>query len=686
MKNVLILDDDRDLRALLRASVAAHGLTVVEASTGAEADELLSQRSVHVVIVDGLLPDELGLTFIERLRSRDTQTVIVFLSAFFRDLKTIRRLTGELDVALVVYKPVDIAAFGAKISQLAELIDLDEPDEQSQEESTEASSIEREMAALTEQFGIALPEKIAELARALDESRANPSHFAHARMLAHKLRGSAGSYGYAPVGDAAGVIEDMVTEALAGPALRRFFWEDIENALRDAQLHSAQLPQTAGAAGELAIVGTKALLVVDDDPDFLRIVRNLSRKVLARVVTAQTAEEALQIASEQSLLGVILDVHLHRDESFSLARKIRDTVNNGEIEIAFASVDGRMDTRVSALEAGGSKFFDKPISEESFRDLVQHFLRLSESRQGRVLIVDDDREVTDAFAVQLRAAGYVVDTLTSADALVDKLEEGRPDVLLLDVNLPRVSGIDVCRALRMSERWELLPILIVTSDLATETRIRAFRAGASDVITKPVLPEELLARVRVQQERIRLLRERADKDPLSGLMLRRAFTDAAQRSLASSMRDKKPLSLVLFDIDHFKLTNDKHGHLVGDQVIAGFGELLRRRFRVDDLRARWGGEEFVLVFAGQNADFAMRSAERLLREFSELRFTGEDKEPFSVTFTAGVASFPEDGSTLAALIRRADEQLYFGKHSGRNRVICSSVAVAVDTSRSEARQ
>ncbi len=667
MKTVLLLDDDEDLSSLLKAALVSRGLEVIEAGNACDADEALQRRSVDLVIVDGLLPDVPGLEFIEHLRKRDPRIRVVFVSAFFRDLKTFKRLTAELDVSLVLYKPIEPTSFAEKVASVLEPATC-ERSAQGQPAPSEPSPLALELAELRRAFGKKLPERVEELRRAIQEVKQDLSALDKARMLAHRLRGSAGSYGYATVGELVGLVEDLLVDAQEMSPPRRFFWEDVESALRDASKAAARAPSFVRDGSSAAVGAERSLLVVDDDPDFLQMVRALGRRLLVDVITAHSAEEGIQRAESQPLVAAILDVHLDGSDSFLAARRIRETSGNGEIPIAFASVDGTIETRVAAIEAGGTRFFDKPISEEGFAELLQQFITISRQRAPRVLVVDDDADVVDQYTRHLRAAGFATEHLSAADDLVVKLEELRPDVLLLDVYLPRVSGIDICRALRSSDQWEFLPILIVTAQLDADTRLRAFRAGASDVVGKPILPEELLARVGIQEERMRLLRDRADRDSLSGLMLRRAFVESFQRALSACSREKRPLSLVLFDLDHFKEINDKHGHLAGARVIAALGELLRRRFRVEDLRARWGGEEFVLAFPGQGVDFAVRSAGRLLAEFAEQQFKTVEGGTFGATFTAGVAGYPDDGASMSALIRRADELLYAGKCAGRNMV------------------
>lgn len=664
MKTVLLLDDDDDFRSLVATVLRAAQLEVVEARTLADAEALFEQVGIDLVVVDGLLPDGRGTTFIERLRARNRTARVIFVSAFFRDLKTFERLTKELEVSLVIYKPVDVEDLSNQIQRL-----VDQP--KTTVPAAGIPDLKAELAALHAQFTQKLPARLAELEAAVARAEIDQEHIVDARRLAHQLRGSAGSYGYPALGEAAGYVEDLLAEAQADPsAIRRQTWEEVDRALNDTRLCLERVPQLTDPDGLApGVAMQKALLVVDDDPDFLHFVRMAGRKLLLNVVTAQSASEAMQRARATPLLGAILDVYLFDQTSFSLAREIRDTPANGEIPIAFASADRGIDTRVAAVAAGGTRFFEKPISEESFAALTQQLAMVSDAANGKVLIVDDDPDVVEHYSFHLRGAGIAVDTLDSADTITEKLEEVCPDVLLLDINLPRISGLDVCRALRMSERFELLPILIVTAQTDDRTRLSAFRAGASDVVAKPVIAEELLARVGVQLARERLQRDRADKDALSGLLSRRALVEAFQRALAGATRDGNPLSMVLLDLDTFKKVNDDYGHLAGDQVISRLGDLLRRRFRVEDIRGRWGGEEFMLVFPGEGAEFAEPAAKLLLAEFSDLRFTSDDGQPFSATFTAGVATYPEDGASISTLVRRADERLYRGKRRGRNQIV-----------------
>jgi diguanylate cyclase (GGDEF)-like protein len=133
-----------------------------------------------------------------------------------------------------------------------------------------------------------------------------------------------------------------------------------------------------------------------------------------------------------------------------------------------------------------------------------------------------------------------------------------------------------------------------------------------------------------------------------------------------SKRNGLIFSLALIDLDHFKKINDQYGHLAGDRVLATFGQLLKKRFRVEDFRGRWGGEEFMVAFRHIRKETAHGALQRALEELRALEFSGDHCENFGITFSAGLVSYPDDGSDIEDLIRKADERLYQAKKNGRN--------------------
>ena len=208
----------------------------------------------------------------------------------------------------------------------------------------------------------------------------------------------------------------------------------------------------------------------------------------------------------------------------------------------------------------------------------------------------------------------------------------------------------------------------MTVQTSNEVLLKCYQAGGDDYIEKPILREELLARINVRLERVRLYRERADRDGLTGLLTRRAFIERFKVQLAEGSRYKKPVSICLMDLDHFKMINDTYGHLAGDRVLARFGRLLGSRFRTMDARCRWGGEEFAVAFYGEGSRTARMILNRVHEEFREMTFAGDHGDEFQATFSAGIASFPRAGLSLEDIFPVADEKLYAAKQNGRDRI------------------
>jgi diguanylate cyclase (GGDEF)-like protein len=207
--------------------------------------------------------------------------------------------------------------------------------------------------------------------------------------------------------------------------------------------------------------------------------------------------------------------------------------------------------------------------------------------------------------------------------------------------------------------------MVLTSRRDAATIEAIFEAGADDYLAKPVLPAELRVRVRNRVERLQLHRRLSEVDGLTGVANRSTASHGLDRLLHLAVRNEQPLSLAIVDLDRFKAVNDRHGHPAGDEVLRRFGRALGQTFRGEDVVGRWGGEEFVIGMYGMSAGDASVRLEQLLAVFGDERFAGAAGSAFRVGFSAGVASFPEDGEDLPALHAAADRALYRAKDAGR---------------------
>ncbi len=296
-----------------------------------------------------------------------------------------------------------------------------------------------------------------------------------------------------------------------------------------------------------------------------------------------------------------------------------------------------------------------------------------------VLVIDDSKAVRKQVLDVLQAQG-IFDTYFEAASAIEgfKMVLTQPaDVILCDLEMPGMDGFKFIGMAKAREELRDIPIIMLTSHDNLEAKIRGLEQGASDYVTKPFEPGELVARVKVQlkvkilQDSLKqsnlLLQEISVTDPLTHLYNRRYLMDTLAKELKRSFRTRAPLTLVMADIDHFKRINDTYGHQQGDAVLVNVAHSLRDRLRPYDVAARFGGEEFALVFPDTPLAMATQVAERLRLAIQEMTFAG--LADLRVTASFGIATFPASGiRSVDDLIREADEALYRAKRAGRNRV------------------
>lgn len=292
--------------------------------------------------------------------------------------------------------------------------------------------------------------------------------------------------------------------------------------------------------------------------------------------------------------------------------------------------------------------------------------------QPKILVVDDDVTNIELLA-EVFGDDYEVLFATDGAKALEIAATARPDLILLDVMMPGMDGFEVCSRLKAERITADIPVIFATGLGDHEAEVRGLELGAADYVTKPINPPVVRVRVRNQIE----LKEARDQlvrlavtDGLTGLANRRHFDEVLQREHARQVRSGGELSLLLLDIDCFKLYNDNYGHLKGDDCLRVVANTLAGIFcRATDLPARYGGEEFACIMPDIDTAGAHRMAERVLLGISELQIPhGHSPVAPYITVSIGVATGPcEKKHSPLHLIARADEQLYRAKAAGRNR-------------------
>ena len=320
-----------------------------------------------------------------------------------------------------------------------------------------------------------------------------------------------------------------------------------------------------------------------------------------------------------------------------------------------------------------------------------------------ILVVDDAATNRRLLASILKRGGHAdVVQVSSAREAFDVLEldaePGVPspfDLVLMDLIMPQVNGVEACRAIKADVRLSDIPVVMVTASVGLEALEESFAAGAIDYIKKPVIPDELLVRVRsvltlkreidarkAREEELLAIRSQLEvantelhrlsvEDALTGIANRRVFDTTLAKEWARAVRERTEVSLVLVDIDHFKGFNDTYGHVDGDECLRAVAGVLKAMVhRPADLVARYGGEEFAVVLPCTDSPGGRAVAERLRQAVSGLRIEHKSSSTAEhVTISVGCATLDADSATdRNVLVQLADAALYRAKENGRNRV------------------
>ncbi len=293
----------------------------------------------------------------------------------------------------------------------------------------------------------------------------------------------------------------------------------------------------------------------------------------------------------------------------------------------------------------------------------------------KILIVEDEPVSRRLLEATLLRWNYDVVTTTDGTEAWEVLQKPEaPSLVISDWMMPDMDGLELCHRIRESEKLGYTYLVMLTTKGRKEDVIKGLEAGADDYLTKPFDHEELRCRVKIGERIINLERkilQLANTDSLTGSLTRRAFMEKIEIEVERAIREDRPLSLVITDLDHFKNVNDRYGHQTGDLVLQKFAEQLCTLSRQYDFVGRYGGEEFAICFPGVDDPSVISIAERMRKQVADLRVVIMADSSCSIQITAsfGAATLQREGKeTLTSLIARADDALYKAKRKGRNRV------------------
>jgi two-component system cell cycle response regulator len=455
---------------------------------------------------------------------------------------------------------------------------------------------------------------------------------------------------------------------------------------------------------------TARILVVDDIPANVKLLEVRLLAEYFEVLTASNGPDAIETCENGKVDVVLLDVMMPDMDGFEVCRRLKSDPATSHIPVVMVTALDQVTDRVRGLEAGADDFLTKPVNDLQLMTRVKSLVRLkmltdelrlrasttrnigieellsrnfqSNDNAPKVLLIDERPSSVERVQRMLRNVADV-DIASDPHAGFFQAAESAYECILISTGFADFDPLRLCSQLRSLDRTRFVPIILLAEVGEDRLIVRGLELGINDFLIRPIDQQELIARMRTQVRRKRYndeLRasvtqtiEMAVTDPLTGLHNRRYLDSHLQTLFERAVTRRRPLSMLITDLDRFKLINDTYGHDGGDAVLREFAQRLRKSVRGIDLACRFGGEEFVVVMPDTEGPIAEKVAERIRAGIAQEPFMlGSGGKTVSVTISVGVSSILKGLDSVEALMKRADLALYEAKNGGRNRVVAKA--------------
>jgi len=449
------------------------------------------------------------------------------------------------------------------------------------------------------------------------------------------------------------------------------------------------------------------ILIVDDDPLNVKMLRSTLSKNSYEIVTAYDGESALEIIAEEHPDLILLDIMMPGIDGYEVTRRLKRDPATSHISILLITALDGADDKAKGLEAGADEFLNKPVNipelrarvesllclkeyQEQFQAQIQYEDRTAESAQKElsereaakpplILLVEDDPKYAKIIMKYLSQEAFRIVCVPDGEEAVAFAGKEAVDLMLLDLILPGMDGFEVVQNLRGMEQQRNLQVVAITGLDDMEDKLRGIHLGFDDYLVKPIHAEELKARVHALLKKkayMDRLNKEADSplkaaisDRLTGLFNPAYLTHFLDHEIKRSKRQKHPLALIIIDIDGFKNIDDTCEYVIDDSLLRGLGQEIKRNIREVDLPARYGGKRFAVVLPYADASGSRIAAKRIQGAVHD-QFRGKENTDGTekATVSMGISLFPSGAETVDELIRKADAALDEAKRVGKNRI------------------
>ncbi|WP_445627496.1 response regulator [Nostoc sp. DSM 114167] len=377
-----------------------------------------------------------------------------------------------------------------------------------------------------------------------------------------------------------------------------------------------------------------------------------------QISNLEDAKNFLQTTSPDLVVLNIDDIGW-RKESLALLSDL--ATRTPPVPVLVLAATDELVERVTFAQYGARGFLVKPVTAAQVWDVSSQILQRTRSLRVNILAVDDDPLILAALRPMLEPWGMRMTGLENPLRFWEVLQSTKPDLLILDVEMPHINGIELCRAVRTDPQWQELPIVFLTAHREMETVQQVFAVGGDDYVIKPVVGAELLARITHRLERSRLLQSLSTKDPLTGLANQFQSNRDLQHLIAQAEKNQQSVCLAILSVTDLHQINIKYGHQAGNQVLQRWSRLFQSAFCSGEVLGYWGNGEFVVGVSGLTKTEVNHRLSEILTTLRQQIFTAFDGDRFQVICNFTVAEYPNDGLTIQSLYQvAARRNIMFG--------------------------
>ncbi|CAG9931692.1 diguanylate cyclase [Candidatus Nitrotoga arctica] len=549
------------------------------------------------------------------------------------------------------------------------------------------AELQTKLERLCDAYAAQLPEKFKHIEQVWEQlplDSWDEEGFQTLHRLVHSLTGSGKTFGFALLSDVARDLEEHLNQiAQAKTALsedQRQHIQKLMSELRQVAIYRETLFNDH--AGLIAVappnhdaLSPRRIFVLEDDSEQAEELKVQLGYFGYEVTVFNTLADFRFVMQRTSDVVILTDIAFP-DNSLGGIEVIKEIQQGREIPfpVIFISAYDEFLIRLEAARAGGIAYLSKPVNIGKLIDKLDALASTLTTLPYRVMIIDDSIDITTYYSEVLEQAGMATKVVHNPLNVIKTLLEFAPDLILIDLYMPKCNGMDLAKVIRQLDAFVSIPIVFLSAEIDLDKQLVAMSLGGDDFLAKPILPQHLISSVNSRIRRSLILRSLVLRDSLTGLFNHTAIKDELDREVVRSKRHGTSLAFAMIDIDHFKQINDTYGHPIGDRVIKSLARLLKQRLRASDLVGRYGGEEFAVILVNADRAAALQVLDTIRQDFSQLRHLSDGKE-FTVTFSCGIADVSQFREATK-LIEASDKALYNAKHAGRNQVVLSDAPVA----------